>query len=125
RFFRRDHLLQTRDFVDKYGPAGLIMARFVPFARSFAPAVVGIAEMPYRRFVGYSVMGGLLWVWSMSLMGFYFGKIPFVRQHIEKAILVVIFVSVMPVFIHWFKARRQAAHRAVTTDQAATPTPER
>ncbi len=121
RFFRRDHLLQTRDLVAKYGPAALIMARFVPFARSFAPAVVGIAEMPYRKFVGYSVAGGLLWVWSMSLMGFFFGKIPFVRQHIEKAILVVIFVSVMPVFIHWLKARR-AAKAAAAADAAGPGT---
>jgi len=112
RFFRRDHLLKTRDFFDKYGPAALIMARFVPFARSFAPAVAGIAEMPYRRFVGFSVAGGLLWVYSMSLLGYFFGRVPFVREHIEKAILVVIFVSVLPVLIHWVKARREAKHAA-------------
>jgi membrane-associated protein len=104
RFFKRRHLLATRDFYEKHGPFAIVLARFVPFARTFAPIVAGIAQMKYRRFAAYNVLGGAGWVCSMTLLGYFFGQIPFVQRHIEKAILLIIFVSVLPVAIPVAKA---------------------
>ncbi|MBI3928364.1 MAG: VTT domain-containing protein [Armatimonadetes bacterium] len=110
RWFQREHLLKTRRFYEQYGGMTLVMARFLPFARTFAPTVAGVAEMPYiPNFLGYSVLGGLGWVSSMSLLGYFFGQIPGVAEHVEKVILGIIFLSVVPVIVH---ARRRRAHAA-------------
>ncbi len=119
RFFRRDHLLATKEFFEKYGPVALILARFVPFARSFAPAVAGIGQMQYRRFVTFSVLGGLIWAFSMCLVGYYFGQIPFVQQHIEMLILLVIFVSVLPVVITAWRTKKNNAAKAAAAEVSA------
>jgi membrane-associated protein len=113
RWFKRSHLLETKAFYEKYGAATLILARFVPFARTFAPIVAGITQMPYRKFVTCSVLGGIGWVTSLTLLGFYFGKIPFVQRHIETAILLVIFVSLLPVIVSALSARAKARKRRV------------
>lgn len=109
RWFKRERLLRTKAFFEKYGPVALVMARFMPFARTFCPVVAGIAQMSYRRFLSYSIVGGLAWVCSMTLLGYKFGSIPFVKKHIDVAVLVVIFVSVSPVLLHWLKGRRAGA----------------
>ena len=106
RFFKREHLLKTRAFYDKYGPATIVLARFVPIVRTFAPAVAGVAGMQYRKFVIYNIAGGIGWVASMTLLGYFFGQIPFVQRHIEKAIILVIFLSVLPLIISMWRARR-------------------
>ena len=106
RFFKREHLLKTRAFYDKYGPATIVLARFVPIVRTFAPAVAGVAGMQYRKFVLYNIAGGIGWVASMTLLGYFFGQIPFVQRHIEKAIILVIFLSVLPLIISMWRARR-------------------
>ena len=108
RWFKRQHLIDTRAFYERYGPTTLILARFVPFARTFAPIVAGIAGMRYRRFLLCSVAGGVGWVGSMTLLGYFFGQIPFVKKHIEMAILLVIFVSLLPVIVSAWRARRRA-----------------
>ena len=109
RLFRRDHLLKTKAFYEKYGGITIVLARFIPFARTFAPVVAGVGEMQYRRFLAFNVFGGIGWVVAMSLLGYLFGNIPFVQRHIEKAIILVIFISVLPVIIHVWKSRGQAA----------------
>lgn len=109
RFFNRARLLATKSFYEKYGGMTIILARFMPFARTFAPVVAGIAEMNYRKFVMFNIVGGIGWVVSMSLLGYFFGQIPFVKQHIEKAIILIIFLSVLPVVLHAWKSRRLAA----------------
>ena len=106
RWFKRKHLLETKAFYEKYGSMTIVLARFVPFARTFAPVVAGIAEMHYRTFVIYNVVGGIAWVFSMTLLGYYFGQIPFVQRHIEKVIILVIVISVLPVVAQIWKARR-------------------
>ena len=108
RWFKRRHLLETRAFYEKYGAMTIVLARFMPFARTFAPVVAGIGEMRYRRFVLFNVVGALAWVISMLLLGYYFGQIPFVQRHIEKVILLVIFVSVLPVGVQAWRMRRAA-----------------
>ena len=106
RWFKRERLLRTKAFFEHYGPIALVLARFMPFARTFCPVVAGIAQMRYARFLAFSIVGGLLWVCSMTSLGFSFGQVPFVRRHIDLAVLAVIFVSVSPVIIHALKARR-------------------
>jgi membrane-associated protein len=107
RFFHRERLLATKAFYDRYGGMTIIVARFLPFARTFAPVVAGIAEMEYRRFVAFNVLGGIGWVVSMSALGYFFGQIPFVKQHIEKAIVLIILLSLVPVVLHLWRSRRQ------------------
>jgi membrane-associated protein len=106
RFFHRERLLTTKAFYEKYGGMTIILARFMPFARTFAPVVAGVAEMDYRKFVSFNILGGIGWVVSMSLLGYFFGQIPFVKQHIEKAIILIILLSVTPVAVHAWKSRK-------------------
>jgi membrane-associated protein len=110
RFFKRSHLLKTKAFYEKHGPVTIVLARFVPFARTFAPVVAGVAGMRYRTFAAYNVIGGIGWVTSMSLAGYYLGRIPIVERNFEKVVLGIIFVSVLPVAIPvakaWWHARR-------------------
>ena len=116
RLFHRERLLTTKAFYEKYGGTTIILARFMPFARTFAPVVAGIAEMNYRKFVMFNVLGGIGWVISMSLLGYFFGQIPFVKQHIEKAIVLIIVLSVVPVAVHAWRSRRLHARPAGASD---------
>ncbi len=109
RFFNRARLLATKSFYERYGGLTIVLARFMPFARTFAPVVAGIAEMHYRKFVLFNILGGIGWVVSMTLLGYFFGQIPFVKQHIEKAIILIIVLSVLPVVLHAWKSRRLRA----------------
>ena len=115
RFFHRERLLSTKAFYETYGGMTIILARFMPFARTFAPVVAGIAEMDYRKFVMFNILGGIGWVVSMSLLGYFFGQIPFVKQHIEKAIILIIVLSITPVAVHAWQARRTRAQSAGVT----------
>ncbi|HSF30673.1 MAG TPA: VTT domain-containing protein [Candidatus Tectomicrobia bacterium] len=113
RFFNRARLLATKSFYERYGGMTIVLARFMPFARTFAPVVAGVAEMHYRKFVMFNILGGIGWVVSLTLLGYFFGQIPFVKQHIEKAILVIIVLSVLPVVLHAWKSRRRRARPTV------------
>lgn len=108
RFFKQDYIRQTQSFYDKYGGKTLIVAKFVPIVRTFAPFMAGVGKMKYSRFLSFNVFGGLGWVLSMTLLGYYLGGIPIVRRHFEKVVLGIIFVSVLPVLVHAWQARKQA-----------------
>lgn len=86
RFFKQEHLQRARAFYEKWGGITIVLARFVPVVRTFAPMVAGIAGMNYRRFVTYNVVGGIGWIVSVTLVGYFFGQIPFVQKHLEKII---------------------------------------
>lgn len=116
RFFKREHLLRTREFYERYGGVTIVLARFMPFARTFAPVVAGVAEMNYPRFLLYNVVGGIGWVFSMTLVGYFFGQIPFVQRHMEKVIVLVIVLSVLPIVVHYLKGRRARAKAAPATE---------
>ncbi|MCS6954361.1 MAG: VTT domain-containing protein [Bryobacterales bacterium] len=107
RFFRQEHLLRTKAFYEKHGGKTIIYARFIPIIRTFAPFVAGVAQMGYPRFLAFNVFGGIGWVTSLTLLGYQLGSVPFVRQHFEKVILSIIFVSLLPVFREAWKARRK------------------
>lgn len=116
RWFRKDHLLKTKAFYEKYGGITIVLARFMPFVRTFAPTVAGVADMHYPRFISYNVFGGIAWVFSMVCIGYFFGQIPFVQRHLEKALILIILLSVLPVAIHAWKEHRAAQQ---TPEQAA------
>ena len=104
RFFRRDYLMSTQAFYEKHGGKTIVLARFMPFARTFAPIVAGIGQMPYRRFVMWNVLGGVAWVVSMTFLGYFLGKI-FDAKQIERVVILIIFISVSPLLIGWIKMK--------------------
>ncbi|HEV2885137.1 MAG TPA: VTT domain-containing protein [Pyrinomonadaceae bacterium] len=116
--FRPSHLLKAQAFYEKYGGKTIIIARFVPIVRTFAPIVAGAAKMPYRNFVVYNVAGGFLWVFSMILAGYFLGNLLKSRfeidleEHIEWVVIIVVALSLVPPFIEYLKARREKAARA-------------
>jgi membrane-associated protein len=110
--FNPAHLRRAHDFYEKHGGKTIIIARFMPIIRTFAPIVAGMGGMNYRRFVSFNVFGGILWVISMIGIGYFLGKIPGVREHIEIVIVIVIFLSILPGIIaglREFMKKRRAA----------------
>lgn len=117
-FFAKDHLLKTKAFYEKYGNKTIVIARFIPLARTFAPVVAGVGQMPYRRFVTYNIMGGIFWVFSMTMVGYILGRtIPDIDKHISKVVIVVIFLSILPGVIEFIRERR--AHNKKAASQAS------
>jgi len=109
RFFKRKHLLKMKEFYEQYGPITIFMARFMPFARTFAPVVAGIAEMKYRRFASYNIIGGVAWITSMLLIGYFLGStIPNVEKNIHYVVIVVVFLSLLPGIIKYVHVRMLA-----------------
>jgi membrane-associated protein len=112
-FFRPSHLKKAHSFYEKYGGKTIIIARFVPIIRTFAPIVAGAAEMPYRRFVVFNVAGGFLWVFSMVLAGYFLGNLLKTRagidleEHIEWVVIIVVLLSLLPAIIEYLKSRRK------------------
>jgi len=104
--FHKDHLIKANEFYKKHGGKTIILARFMPAVRTFAPIVAGAAEMHYTTFLFYNVIGGLLWVLGLGLGGYYLGQtIPDVDKYIIPIVLLIIFVSLLPAFIHLFKEK--------------------
>ncbi|MCC6865492.1 MAG: VTT domain-containing protein [Ignavibacteria bacterium] len=107
-FFRKDYLIKTREFYEKYGGITIIIARFMPIIRTFAPTVAGIAKMKYIKFAQYNIFGGILWVLSMTLLGFYLGRlVPGIEKHIDKVIIIIVFLSILPGIIKYIKHKLQ------------------
>lgn len=107
RFFKKEHLTKTQEFYEKHGGKTIILARWMPFARTFAPIVAGVANMPYAMFMTYNVVGGITWVASMCLLGFFLGGFDIVRKHNEKVIILIVVLSILPAIIHAIKERRK------------------
>ncbi len=111
--FRPSHLQKAHEFYEKHGGKTIIIARFVPIVRTFAPIVAGAAQMSYRRFVAYNVVGGFLWVFSMILAGYFLGTVienalgVKLEDHIEKVVVVVVALSLLPPVIEYLTARRE------------------
>jgi membrane-associated protein len=107
RFFKQEHLRQTEAFYEKHGGKTIIYAKFVPIIRTFAPFVAGVAKMRYLRFLSFDIFGGIGWVLSMTTLGYLLGEVPLIRRNFEKFVLLVIFVSVLPVVTHAVRVRLQ------------------
>ena len=106
-FFSKNHIAHTQRFYEKYGPKTIVIARFVPIVRTFAPTIAGVGRMRYSNFLSYNVFGGVLWVSSMTLGGFFLGTmIPDIEKKIHWGIAVVILVSFLPIIIEWWRHRK-------------------
>ena len=106
RLFKKQYITETQDFYERHGGKTLIYAKFVPIVRTFAPFMAGVGGMKYSRFVSFNVVGGLGWVLSMTLGGYYLGSFPIIRQHFEKVVIGIVLVSVAPVVIQYLRSRR-------------------
>src|SRR5450631_3567849 len=104
--FKQEYIKQTHQFYEKHGGKTLIYAKFVPIVRTFAPFMAGVGRMQYPRFVSFNVIGGVGWVLSMTLGGYYLGSIPIVRLNFEKVVIGIVFLSVAPMVVHYIRARR-------------------
>lgn len=102
------YLNKTESFFEKRGVAAIIMARFVPIVRTFTPFAAGVGKMKYRTFLLFDVIGGFLWIFSMTLAGYFLGEIEWIRENNEKVVLIIIFISVLPMLISFVKSKRAA-----------------
>ena len=109
RIFKQEYVTRTQAFYAKHGGKTLIYAKFAPIVRTFAPFMAGVGRMPYRRFVSFNIFGGLGWVLSMTLAGYYLGEVPLVRKNFEKVVLLIVAVSLLPLAIHYWQSRRASA----------------
>jgi len=100
-----ESLRAAQAFYEKHGGAAIVIARFMPIVRTFVPVVAGIAQMPYRRFAFYNIIGGASWVLSMTIIGYFLGQFPFVTHHLEKVIILVVLISLLPGVIAWLRNR--------------------
>jgi membrane-associated protein len=106
RLFKKEHLEKTQAFYAKHGNKTIVLARFVPLVRTFAPVVAGLARMPYRQFAVFNILGGLLWIASTTLLGYFLGnQIPDIDKYIHYVIGIVIFLSILPIVYQFIKAR--------------------
>ncbi|MFC7344656.1 VTT domain-containing protein [Saccharopolyspora griseoalba] len=112
KVFKKEHVDKTHEFFERYGARAIILARFVPIVRTFITAVAGVGQMDQRKFFSYSLIGGIAWICSMTLMGFFLGNIPWIKNNIEAMAIVIVIVSVIPIVIEYVKGRRAKAREA-------------
>jgi len=117
RLLNKRHLIEAQGFYDRHGRKTIIMVRFVPIIRTFAPFVAGIGRMKFSRFIGFSIAGGIFWVVSVLAAGYFFGQIPFVDKHFEVVVVAIVFISVLPGIFHWWQSRGRIA----SSKEAKTP----
>jgi membrane-associated protein len=108
KWIKREYLDKTHAFFEKHGGKAIFLARFVPIVRTFAPFVAGIGKMSYGYFATYNIAGGATWVLTFSMLGFFFGNLEFVKKNFELVIIVIILISVVPMFYEWWKSRRES-----------------
>jgi membrane-associated protein len=106
RFLKKEHLEKTHAFYEKYGGITIILARFIPIIRTFAPFVAGIGRMTYWRFISFNVIGGIAWVAIFIFGGYFFGNLPFVRRNFTVVIIAIILISVIPAVVEYLRQRR-------------------
>ncbi|HOD28248.1 MAG TPA: DedA family protein [Syntrophales bacterium] len=113
RFFKREHLVRTHEFYERHGGKTIIIARFIPIIRTFAPFVAGIGSMTYPRFLAFNVIGGIAWVALFLFGGYFFGNLPFVKQNFTLIVIAIIVLSVLPGVFEYLR-QRGTARRAGT-----------
>lgn len=107
RIFKKEYLDRTHQFYERYGPETIIVARFVPIVRTFAPFVAGVGSMSYRKFISYNVIGGIMWICLFILGGRFFGNLPSIKNNFTFVIIAIIFISIMPGVIEYLRQRKQ------------------
>jgi len=116
KFLKQEYLEKTQDFYDKHGGKAIILARFVPIIRTFAPFVAGVGTMKYRKFISYNVVGGIVWVALFIFLGYFFGNIAFVKKHFELVIFAIIAISFIPPIYEFLKARKELKEEAAAAE---------
>ncbi|MBF6183167.1 DedA family protein [Nocardia otitidiscaviarum] len=96
RFLKKKYITEAHDFFEKWGPAAIIMARFVPIARTFVPVLAGVSAMSYRKYVPFDIVGAILWGGGVTVLGYFLGNVAFIRDHVEAIFLIIVFISVLP-----------------------------
>ena len=114
RFFKQENVDKAQAFFDKHGPKAIVLARFVPIVRTFTPITAGVSRMDYRTFVRFNVIGGTIWAFGVTLLGYFLGQVEVVEQNLEVAILLVVAISFTPIALELLKARREKRHSALT-----------
>jgi membrane-associated protein len=109
---RKKHLAEAHAFFEKYGGRAIILARFVPFVRTFVPFVAGVGSMTYSRFIAYNVIGGFIWIYAFTYAGYFFGTRPFVQKNFKLVIVAIIVLSLVPIIVEFIRARRKAKSSA-------------
>jgi membrane-associated protein len=112
RFLRKDYLIKAQQFYDKHGGKAIVLARFVPIVRTFAPFVAGIGRMKYSSFAYFNIIGAIVWVVSLTLAGYFLGTIPIIKNNFEATIILIIVASLLPIVFEWWKARKEGAAAA-------------
>jgi membrane-associated protein len=102
---KQEYIDKTHSFFEKYGPKTIILARFVPIVRTFSPFVAGVAEMKYSKFLSFDILGGAVWIFSLTFAGYFLGNIEWIRKHIELVALGIVFLSILPIVVEVLKAK--------------------
>ena len=119
RWFKQDHLRRTQAFYDKYGGVTIIIGRFIPIIRTFAPFLAGVAGMSYRRFLSYNVIGGCLWISSLVYAGYLFGNIPWVKENLSLIVVAIVVVSLIPAVTTYLRERASARGRGSVRERGS------
>jgi membrane-associated protein len=114
KIFKQSYVVKTHEFFERYGNRALILARFVPIVRTFVTLVAGVGKMDFRKFITYTAIGGVLWACGVTIAGYYLGNIPIIKHNIEAVLILIVFVSVIPMLVEYLLHRRRAR-------KAATP----
>jgi membrane-associated protein len=108
RLFKQEHVVRAEQFFEEHGPRAIVMARFVPIVRTFTPIIAGVSSMEYKTFVRWNVIGGTLWAFGVTLLGYWLGQVDAIANHIELAIVAVVAVSLLPAVVEVLRHRRSA-----------------
>ncbi|WP_433266518.1 DedA family protein [Actinosynnema sp. CS-041913] len=107
KIFKKEYVDKTHEFFDKYGARAIVMARFVPIVRTFITAMAGVGRMDARKYFTYSLVGGVAWAAGLTVLGYFLGQIPFVRENLEMMLILIVLISIVPIIIEVIKARRE------------------
>jgi membrane-associated protein len=118
RFLRKEHLMKAHAFYEKHGGKAIILARFVPIVRTFAPFVAGIAKMSYPAFAFYNIIGAVIWVVSLTLAGYFLGGIPLIRDNFEATVILIVVFSLLPIVYEWWQGRKESAVAKPTSGES-------
>ncbi len=122
RILNPKYIVRTHAFFDRYGPRALVLARFVPIVRTFVTLVAGVSRMDFRKFIGYTAIGGVLWACGVTILGYFLGNVGVMKNNIDAVLVLIVLVSLVPMGIEFLLHRRRAAHEV---DAAVSPDPAR
>lgn len=118
RIFKKEYLVKTEEFYKKYGGKTIILARFVPIVRTFAPFVAGVGKMHYRTFLFYNVIGGFIWVTSLIFAGYFFGQMPIIQENFEYAVIAIVIISLLPMIFEFIK-HKMSTKKGIVEDKTS------